>query len=44
MVYEHISEEPILLSSANFRILDGDNDEATNLGNNTVFLQVQKLQ
>lgn len=40
IVYQHTSEEPILLSTANFRILDGANNEAINLGNNTIFLEI----
>ena len=40
IVYEHTSEEPILLSTCNFRILDAANNEAINLGNNTIFLEI----
>ena len=42
MVYQHNGEEPIILSSANFRILDGGSNEVSNLGDNTMFLEIRK--
>jgi len=42
MIYQH-KGEPVLLSSAHIRILDGDKNEAHTLGeNNVIFLQIDR--
>ena len=40
MLYQHTSDEPLILSSANFRILNANDVEANNLGDCSVFLQI----
>ncbi len=43
MIYEHLSNEPILLSSINIRILDHNGNLAGNLGDgSSFFLQIQR--